>query len=313
MPKYLAYTLSLLVALLITITIAKLIEVQSTLKQESKIVEEVTVKHQKNIAPIMVDDTVRIADYFDFIDSLVSKYDRLTDYRLTEHLLVNANAWIIDTLARTDYYHMTQRNTFVFDQRKTIVFHPKQTLKIPDSLEALAINASLSKTNIDINLPEYKLRIYRDSNLLYTMPIRIGQNKSKYLKMGDRITNLRTKTGEGHIAGFQRDPDFYDPVTGKPFEITRRDDDQITLMPQIPWIVTEINGIRNGQLIHPTTNPKTLGKAYSNGCIGVKEGDAWIIYYHCPIGTPIRIRYDLRLKVANDSILLLDDVYNRGL
>lgn len=312
MSKNLAYTLSLLLLLMITITIAKFLEIHSAPVPEKRIVDEVATSYPKTIAPIIVKDTIRIAGYFNFIDSLVSQYDPLTNYRLTEHLLVNANPWIIDTLAHTDYYHMIQRDSFVFDQRKMIVFYPKNTLKIPDSLEAVTIHTSFSKTNVDVNLPEYKLRIYRDSIPLYTMPIRIGQNKSKYLKMGDRITNLRTLTGEGHISGFQRDPDFYDPVTGKPFHYTTRDDGQLTLMPQIPWILTEINGAMNGQLIHPTTNPKTLGKAYSNGCIGVKERDAWVIYYQCPIGTPLRIRYDLQITVANDSIIILPDVYHRN-
>tara|TARA_R110000868_G_scaffold409972_1_gene696732 strand:- start:162 stop:455 length:294 start_codon:yes stop_codon:yes gene_type:complete len=71
--------------------------------------------------------------------------------------------------------------------------------------------------------------------------------------MGDRITDLRTRTGEGQIVDYRRNPVFYNPVDGKRFYLTKRDDEQTTLMPQIPWIETEINGVRNGQLIHPTT------------------------------------------------------------
>jgi L,D-transpeptidase ErfK/SrfK len=67
-------------------------------------------------------------------------------------------------------------------------------------------------------------------------------------------------------------------------------------MPQINWIETEINGIRNRQFIHPTTNPKLLSKAYFHGCIGTRESDAWIIYDHTPLGTKITIRYDLKVK-----------------
>lgn len=312
MSKRLVYTLSLLLLLLVSITIAKLVEVRTMPLLEKKILGKTIFKERKSIRPIIVKDTIRVAGYFSFIDSLVTVYDSLTDYPLSEHLLVNANPWIIDTLAQTDYYRMMQRDSFVYDQRQMIVLQPNNILLIPDSLEAKSIIESFKKTRIDINLPEYRLSIHSDSVLLYTFPIRIGQNKSKYLKMGDRITNLRTLTGEGHIIGFRRNPDFYNPVTGKPFYYTQRDDKNMTLMPQIPWIITEINGIRNGQLIHPTTNPKTLGKAYSNGCIGVKESDAWIIYYHCPIGTPIHIRYDLQITDAHDSILLLPDVYNRN-
>lgn len=312
MSKRLAYTLSLLLLLLVSITVAKLVEVRTTPIPEQKILGKAIFKAQEPISPILVEDTIRIAGYFNFIDSLVTAYDSLTNYPLSEHLLVNANSWIVDTLAQTDYYKMIQRDSFVYDQRQMIVLRPNNTLLIPDSLEAQSILGSFKKTRIDINLPEYKLRIFTDSVLMYSFPIRIGQNKKKYLKMGDRMTDLRTQTGKGYIIGFRRNPDFYNPVTGKQFYYTHRDDKNMTLMPQIPWIETEINGIRNGQLIHPTTNPNTLEKAYSNGCIGVKEGDAWRIYYHCPIGTPLDIRYDLHIPIAHDSILILEDVYNKA-
>jgi L,D-transpeptidase ErfK/SrfK len=81
-------------------------------------------------------------------------------------------------------------------------------------------------------------------------------------------------------------------------------------MPVIPWIETEINGIRNGQMIHPTTNPVTLGKASSNGCIGVTEADAWIIYYHAPLNTHVQIRYDLDILDEKGKVQKLKDIYN---
>ena len=80
-------------------------------------------------------------------------------------------------------------------------------------------------------------------------------------------------------------------------------------MPQIPWIETEIDDVRNGQMIHPTTNTKTLGKISSNGCIGTKESDAWIIYYYAPLGTAITIRYDLEITKVNGDKVKLKDIY----
>ncbi|MBT8234910.1 MAG: hypothetical protein KJO04_01850, partial [Bacteroidia bacterium] len=47
---------------------------------------------------------VVIGDYFPFMDSLISEYQAILPYALSEHLLVHANPWIIDTLANTDYY-----------------------------------------------------------------------------------------------------------------------------------------------------------------------------------------------------------------
>jgi L,D-transpeptidase ErfK/SrfK len=93
--------------------------------------------------------------------------------------------------------------------------------------------------------------------------------------------------------------------------VTKRDDNRVTKLPQIPFIETEINGIRNGQLIHPTTNAATLGKVYSNGCIGTNEADAWVIYYYAPIETKIKIRYDLNVVDASGDSIVLKDIYNK--
>jgi L,D-transpeptidase ErfK/SrfK len=243
------------------------------------------------------------------MDSVTVAYDSLVSYPLTEHLLVHANPWIIDTLANTDYYRMIQRDSFVYDQGDCVVLREGDSLKIPDSGSASDILKKFQNTYIDINIPEFSLRIYRDSTELFSFPIRVGQNRKRYLAMGDRVTDLRTKTGSGTIVRHAKDPDFYNPTTGKQFHLTKRDDDKTTLMPQIPWIETEINGVRNGQMIHPTTNPETLGKAYSNGCIGTKEADAWVIYYYAPIGTKIHIRYELKTKAVDGSEIELKDIY----
>jgi len=140
----------------------------------------------------------------------------------------------------------------------------------------------------------------------------VGQNKKKYLAQSGRETDLRTRTGRGKIIRHDRNPRFYNPVDGKRYYTTLRDDGNRTLMPQIPWIETEIDGRRNGQLIHPTTNPVTLEKAYSNGCIGTSEADAWILYYHAPLGTPVRIRYDLKVPATDGVLPYLKDIYGWG-
>ena len=235
------------------------------------------------IDSIKINKDVTIEKYFQYLDSIILYYDSIVPYNLTEHLMVHANPWILDTLANTDYYRMITKDSFVFNQKKMIILKKGQQLTIPDSRSAFRFNELLKNTFIDINIPEYKLRIYQDSILLYTFPVRVGKNEKKYLKMGDRITNLRTQSGAGKIVAHVKNPDFYNPVNGRQYYVTKRDDGRVTKLPQIPWIETEINGIRYGQLIHPTTNPKTLNKASSNGCIGTNESDAWIIYYYAKI------------------------------
>ena len=57
------------------------------------------------------------------MDSLVNKYDSLVSYPFSEHLLVHANSWIIDSLAATDYYRMIARDSFVYDQKELVILH----------------------------------------------------------------------------------------------------------------------------------------------------------------------------------------------
>lgn len=261
------------------------------------------------VKSILIAKDIPIKDYFQFIDSLVTHYDSITNYPLSEHLLVRANPWIIDTLQNTDYYIMKARDSFIYDQKEMIVLKVGSTLEIPSFVKAEKIKSSLKQTYIDVNIPEFKLRIYENSIMLFEFPIRVGRHEKKYLKMGNRVTDLRTVTGTGTIVRQAKNPDYYNPTNGHQYFSTNRDDKKVTKLPQIPFLETEINGIRNGQLIHPTTNPVSLGKAYSNGCIGTSEAAAWIIYYYAPIGTKVVIRYNRDVLDAFGETVLLEDIY----
>ncbi|KGL62483.1 L,D-transpeptidase [Polaribacter sp. Hel1_85] len=266
----------------------------------------------KNISSkkIKVDKNITVENYFQFLDSIVIKYDSITSYKLTEHLLVRANPWIINTLKNTDYYLMKEKDSFIYNQKKMIVLKKGDQLILPNYKLAKKLLNLFENTKIDVNIPEFKLRIFENSKELYNFSVRVGRNEKKYLKMAGRVLDLKTKTGEGTIVRHERFPDFYNPANGHQYFVTNRDDEKVTKLPQIPFIETEINGLRYGQLIHPTTNPKTLGKAYSNGCIGTKESDIWVIYYYAPINTKISIRYDLNIKDAvSGKNVFLKDIY----
>jgi len=258
---------------------------------------------------VRVGRAVHVEDYFTFMDSIITSFGPAVDYPLTEHLLVHANTWILDTLVNTDYYYQLQQGNFVYDQRKLTVLKPGDSLYIPGKDEVATLQHKLNATFLDVNIPEYTLRIYRNDTVLYSFPVRVGRNSRRYLKTAGREVDLRTPIGIGKIVRIDRDPDFVDPVTGKAFSTTQRDDGRRTMMPQIPWLEPEINGIRSGALIHPTTNPITLGKAYSNGCIGTPEGAAWLIYYHAPVGTKVVFRYDLRITDQDGNDRVLEDIY----
>ncbi|ARV07099.1 L,D-transpeptidase [Polaribacter sp. SA4-10] len=259
---------------------------------------------------IPINSDISVENYFQFLDSIVLKYDSITSYKLTEHLLVRANPWIIDSLKNTDYYTMKEKDSFVYNQKKMVVLKKGATLILPSINSVKKMLTSFENTKIDVNIPEYKLRIFENSKELFNFSVRVGRNEKKYLKMAGRILDLRTKTGKGKIVRHERFPDFYNPVNGYQYYVTKRDDKKVTKLPQIPFIETEINGVRYGQLIHPTTNPVTLGKASSNGCIGTNESAAWVIYYYAPINTKITIRYDLIVNdLGNGNNLILKDIY----
>jgi L,D-transpeptidase ErfK/SrfK len=258
---------------------------------------------------VVIEKPINVENYFQFIDSLVKKFDSLTTYKLTEHLLVNANSWIIDTLQNTDYYRRIDRDSFVYNQKKMIVLPEGNSIVIPDSIHAKKLLSVFEKTRIDINIPEFKLRIYEDSIERYDCLVRVGRDEQKYLKMSGRVQDLKTKSGEGIVFKHIRYPRYVNPVNNHEYVVTKRDDGQVTKLPQIPFIETEINGVRNGQLIHPTTNPITLGKPYSNGCIGTKEGDAWVVYYYAPINSKVIIRYNLKKINREGDTIFLKNIY----
>jgi L,D-transpeptidase ErfK/SrfK len=206
---------------------------------------------------------------------------------------------------------MMEKDSFVYNQKELIILKKGSVIHIPDSLEAQNLLNIFNNTWIDVNIPEFKLRIYEDSTKIYEFPVRVGRNEKKYLKMGNRVTDLKTISGNGKITAHVKNPDYYNPATGKQYFVTKRDDKKVTKLPQIPFIETEINGIKYGQLIHPTTNPITLGKAYSNGCIGTNEADAWYIYYYAPVNTKIRIRYNLNIINEVGEKVTLKDIYEK--
>ncbi len=259
-----------------------------------------------------ITEDVRIRDLFKFIDSTINFLQPKLSYKLTEHLLLRANPDLISDLENTDYYTLKNRTGLtVYDHGNLIILYKNDSLRIPSASEAEQIFALQATTQININLPEFRLRIIENGETIFTCPIRIGQNRNRFLEAVGHEIDLRTKTGRGQIAVLHRDLVHVDPVSGDIYTHTRRDDDVTTLMPFIPWIEPRINGQLFGQWIHPTTNPKTLEKPYSNGCMGLREGDAWRVYAFSPVGTAVLIRYDLEVADGQGGTTFLDDVYFR--
>jgi L,D-transpeptidase ErfK/SrfK len=248
--------------------------------------------------------------YFTFMDSTVAACN-LAGHPVDEYLFVHANPWILDTLRSHDYYNLAARGKTVTDPLSLVVFHRGDSLAVPDSLHRQRIRNLLRDVVVDVNIPAFQLLLLARGDTLLKAPVRVGRNARAFLAVIDKSKSLRTPIGDGYIVRIARSPWYVNPRTGKRYKGTTRDDGVWTRMPEIPWLEPEIDGRRQGSLIHPTTNRETLGKAYSNGCVGTREDDAWTIYYHAPIGTRVRFRYDLR-EVVNGDTLVYEDVYGIG-
>ncbi|MEL6253652.1 MAG: L,D-transpeptidase [Bacteroidota bacterium] len=281
---------------------------------DKEVIDEIKMGIEEEAILYEVKDDISIESYFTWIESLCTFYNsegiQALGYQLIPQVLIHHNPWIIDSFRKSDYYLQKEVGNFQYDQRKQVIIPKGSVLSIPGKEEAQKIDIFLASISIDINIPEYKLRLLADQKEIFSFLIRVGQNRTKFLTSEGRDFDLRTKTGKGKIADIILSPKYTNFNTGEVYEFTRRDDKITTLMPLIPTLEPEINGICYGQLIHPTTNPNTLGKAYSHGCIGTREEDAWILFFYSRIGTPIEIRYSLEIENGVGEIQELEDIYD---
>lgn len=283
-------------------------------KQDQKVMstnkEDQIIKDKKTAEDVfVVTRDISLNEYFEFMDSVLIQLNEGKNYMIDEHILVQFNNWIIDSLVNTDYYLLKSQGIKCLNPLALIVLDSGQVLSIPDSMTTMRMKKLRELITIDVNIPEFKLSILKQNKILYSFPIRVGQSTMKYLAMSGRETDLRTHTGIGSIVRINKNPTFINPTNNHKYTTTRRDDGFRTTLPNVPWLEPEINGQRFGQLIHPTTNPVTLGKAYSNGCIGLKEGDMWRVYYFAPIGTKVHIRYDLNILNEDGDSIRLKHIY----
>lgn len=284
---------------------------ETPFNSEKELIQTDSIEQKKSPKPIeiVVEKDVPIHSYFKWMDSVVAVQNEKQNYIIDEYLIVHNNKWIIDTLAHTDYYYLMDKGVFNEDSKSLIALKKDQVLVIPDSIKTQQLKVELDNTYLDLNIPEFRLRIIQNNEELYNFPARVGQNGNRYLAMAKRNVDLRTRPGFGEIIRVNKYPTFINPRNNRPYTRTRRDDDRVTKLPAIPWLEPAIDGISHGQLIHPTTNLVTLEKASSNGCIGLRESDAWIVYYYAPLGTKVVFRYDLQGTDDNGDPVQFKNIY----
>ena len=257
---------------------------------------------------LVVREKVELGSFFDWMDEIVHEYDLSSKDSLTRRHIIFGNPWLINRFRETDYYFQAERGVFRYNQSESVILFPGDHIRIPNDSIRMEIDCLLSSVELDVNIPEFTLRVLENDSIHHQIPVRVGKPGSAYLPYLEREIQTETVRGVGVIVSINMAPEFLRFSTGEKITHTQRDDGHLTLMPKIPALEPSIGGRRLGQLIHATTNPHTLGKAYSHGCIGTGEGDAWLLYFYTTVGTPITIRYDL---IVEDSLGTheLDDIY----
>ena len=270
---------------------------------------KVETKVVKAPIEIPISEDVPISSYFKWMDSIVAEHNQTHNYAIDVYIIVHHNNWILDTLAATDYYYLMEKGIFNEDSQALLALKKDQVLEIPDSIQTQLLKAQLANTSLEINIPEFRLRIIQDGKEIYKFPVRVGKVGKKYLAMAKANVDMRTKPGIGEIIRVNKEPIFANPKNNRKYERTNRDDGKNTALPAIPWLEPSINGRSVGQLIHPTTNLATLEKASSNGCIGLRESDAWIVYYYAPLGTKVEVKYELQGKNDLGETVEFENIY----
>ncbi|MBK8371974.1 MAG: L,D-transpeptidase [Saprospiraceae bacterium] len=259
---------------------------------------------------VEIDKNIYIKDYHKWVENFLIEVNGKLDYSIDEYILAKANPGFVDSLKKSDYYYLKEKGIISYDPKEGLFLGKGTKVFIPDSMMVFSIKQDILQTRLDINIPEFLCRVYQYKKVIDSFYIRIGKNEQKYLAMAGKVMNLKTRTGEGKIVRINKEPQFINPVDNKKYTGTKRDDGIVTQLPNIPWLETELDGVKYGQMIHPTTNKSTIGKAASNGCIGLRESDMWALYFYAPVNTPVRIRYDLKGIDSLGNTIYFKDIYS---
>lgn len=133
--------------------------------------------------------------------------------------------------------------------------------------------------SIFINIPEFRLYLFRDGQLDRTYPIAAGKPSTP------------TPVGQFRILNKQKNPTWYPPDGAKPVPPGPSN-------PLGPWWM----GVtRNGVGLHGGGNNQTIGTAVSHGCMRMYNQHATELALTVPVGTPVTIAYNLIRPVPSEQ------------
>jgi len=148
---------------------------------------------------------------------------------------------------------------------------------------------SMASYLIDINIPEYTLRLYENDLLINTFPIAVGKSITPSI------------LGDFKIVTIVKNPTWY--PQGK---------DAVPPGPENPlgpwWLGLDYPSYG----IHGNNAPSSIGKAQSKGCIRMRNDDVEYLAGKVQKGTQVRLRYEpiVLIKGSVSKFAVYDDLYN---
>ncbi|MDI7246638.1 MAG: L,D-transpeptidase [Bacillota bacterium] len=151
---------------------------------------------------------------------------------------------------------------------------------------------------IVINIPAYRLSLFRGDELVKEYPIAVGKAVSP------------SRIGTCTIVHKAKNPTWF-PPDGRPAVPPGPDNPVGSRWMGLSW---------PGYGIHGTNNPASIGKAVSLGCIRMRDEDARELYDIVPVGTQVEFVYrtieiepgEVRPGFIGAHITVHRDIYGRG-
>jgi lipoprotein-anchoring transpeptidase ErfK/SrfK len=135
-----------------------------------------------------------------------------------------------------------------------------------------------------IKIPKVDFAIEVDKSTNSLTLFNYGEFFARYPVRTGRIDYL-TPVGEFQIVSKKKDPQWTDPKTHRTYAPLHPENELGTR-----WL-----GFQGSSLgIHGTIHPESIGSYASNGCVGMLKEDVEELYDLVRIGTPIRIKGEIK-------------------
>lgn len=203
-----------------------------------------------------------------------------------------------DTLYRVArHFDMSMSDLIRANGRKAIRLKAGQSLRIPGR----RIVPTTSRDGILLNVPERRLYLFRNGELLQTHAVAIG--KSDWL----------TAIGSFHVARLTKNPVWTPPRSMIEREGVK--DDPVPPGPENPLGDRWIGWSAPGFGFHSTNSPRSVGGVVSHGCVRLYPEQAKALFEAVTVGTPIHSVYEPVLLAREGGCFYLSiwpDIYMKG-